>query len=106
LQTVCFWLIAKDGNRSMTLTNTSKPATDLSKAQEMTGNIGRLMSRVIWLPRILYVALPYFYIGAGTAALLASLYISDWFWILPHYLLFAAACLHMGILVHQKRHRR
>jgi len=72
----------------------------------MTRNTGRLMSRVIWLPRILYVALPYFYIAAGIAALLASLYISDWFWILPHYLLFAAACLHMGILVHQKRHRR
>ena len=91
----------------MTLTNSSiEPTAELSKTEEMTRDTGRLMSRVVWLPRIIYVALPYFYIVAGIVALLASLYISDWFWILPHYLLFAAACFHMGILVHQKRRRR
>ena len=90
----------------MMLTNSARKPTLLSDTQEMTRDAGQLMSRVIWLPRVLYIALPYFYIAAGIAALLATLYISDWFWILPHYLLFAAACLHMGVLVHRKRHRR
>ena len=96
----------RDGTRSMMLTNTARKPTQLSDTREMTRDAGQLMSRNIWLPRVLYVALPYFYIAAGIAALLATVYISDWFWILPHYLLFAAACLHMGFLVHRKRHRR
>jgi len=50
-------------------------------------------------------ALPFFYIVAGAAALVATLYISDWFWILPHYLLFSTACLHIGFLVFRKRRR-
>jgi hypothetical protein len=95
----------KDGNRSMMLTITARKPAHLSETQEMTRDAGQLMSRTIWLPRALYVAIPYFYIVAGIGALLAALYISDWFWILPHYLLFAAACLHMGILVYRKRHR-
>ena len=64
------------------------------------------MSRKIWLPKLLYNALPYFYIVAGVAALCATLYISNWFWILPHYLLFAAACLHLGLLVYRRRRRK
>ena len=97
---------SKDGTRSMMLTNTARKPTQLSDTQEMTRDAGQLMSRIIWLPKVLYIALPYFYIAAGIVALLATLYISDWFWILPHYLLFAAACLHMGVFVHRKRHRR
>ncbi len=78
----------------------------LGDTHEMTRDAGQFMSRIIWLPRVLYVALPYFYIAAGVTALAATLYISDWFWILPHYFLFAAACLHMGVFVYRKRHRR
>lgn len=89
----------------MMLTNTARKPAHFSETQEMTRDAGRLMSRTIWLPKVLYTALPYFYIVAGIGALLATLYISDWFWILPHYLLFSAACLHLGILVYRKRHR-
>jgi len=78
----------------------------LSDTQEVTRDAGRLMTRKIWLPKALYNILPYFYLIAGVAALSATLYISDWFWVLPHYLLFAGACLHMGILVYRRRHRR
>jgi len=49
--------------------------------------------------------LPYFYLVAGIAAFLATLYISNWLWVLPHYLLFSAACLHLGVLVLRKRSR-
>ena len=49
--------------------------------------------------------LPYFYLGAGLAAFFATLYISDWFWILPHYLLFSGACIHLGVTVYRRRNR-
>lgn len=78
------------------------PLTDTQQAARETGKI---LTRKLWIPRILYAALPLFYILSGIAALLATLYISDWFWILPHYLLFSAACVHMGVLVHRRRQR-
>jgi len=90
----------------MLFSNTANESAHLSETQEITGDTGKLMSRKIWLPKLLYNALPYFYIVAGVAALLATLYISNWYWILPHYLLFGAACLHMGLLVYKRRHRR
>jgi len=90
----------------MTFSNTAVKPGHLSETQEITRNTGQLMSRKIWLPKALYNALPYFYLIAGVLALLATVYISDWFWVLPHYLLFAVACLHMGGLVYRRRHRR
>jgi Flp pilus assembly protein TadB len=86
--------------------NTAGKPGLLTDTQEITRNPGSLMARRIWLPKALYAALPYFYLLAGLAALLATLYISNWYWILPHYLLFAGACLHMSILVYRRRHRR
>ena len=83
----------------------SKPV-GLSDTQRVAHNTGNLISKKIWLPKILYAALPYFYLFAGFAALLTTLYISNWLWILPHYLLFSAACLHMGVLIYRRRHRR
>lgn len=64
-----------------------------------------VLSRKIWLPRFVYDALPYFYLVAGLAALMATLYISEWFWVLPHYLLFSAACVHLALIVFLRRHR-
>jgi len=90
----------------MMLTNTARKPGNLTETQNMPRDAGHLMSRKIWLPKALYAALPFFYIVAGIAAMAATLYISDWFWILPHYLLFSAASLHMGILVLRKRRRR
>ena len=85
--------------------NTTKPAANLSETQQVTRDTGKLLSKKIWIPKSLYAALPYFYIGAGIAALLATFYIGNWFWILPHYLFFAAACLHMGIMIYRRRAR-
>lgn len=58
----------------------------------------------IWLPKVVYDSMPWFYLIAGVAALMATLYISQWFWILPHYLLFSIGCLHLGALVFRRRH--
>ena len=89
----------------MIFSNTANESVHLSETQEITRDAGKLMSRKIWLPKFLYNALPYFYLIAGISALFATVYISNWYWILPHYLLFAAACLHMGMLVYRRRHR-
>ncbi len=65
----------------------------------------RLITRKLWLPKLLYSALPWFYVGSGIAAFLATMYISEWFWILPHYLLFSVACVHLGLFVYRRRRR-
>ena len=87
----------------MIFSNTAGKPVNLSETQQVTRDAGKLMTRKIWLPKALYTILPYFYVVSGCAALLATLYISDWFWVLPHYLLFAGACLHMGGLVYRRR---
>ncbi len=85
------------------LTKTAPKHLDLSSTQEVTRRAGNLASRKIWLPKLLYDCLPYFYLTAGFAAFFATLYISDWFWVLPHYILFSAACLHLSWAVYRKR---
>ena len=64
----------------------------LSDTQQVARDTGELLTRKLWIPKALYAALPFFYILSGIVALLATLYISDWFWVLPHYLLCSAAC--------------
>ena len=87
------------------LTGAASEPPNLTNTRELCRGAGSFVSRKIWLPRALYVAIPYFYIVAGLAAFLATLYINTWLWILPHYLLFSAACLHIGILILRRRMR-
>ena len=87
----------------------SRPAPNslnLSATQVLSRNAGKLATRKIWLPKFLYDCLPWFYLAAGICALLATVYISDWFWVLPHYLIFSAACLHLAAAVYRRRSRR
>lgn len=79
-----------------------KPA-NLSETQQVTRDAGNLVTRKIWLPKLLYDVLPYFYLTSGFVAFFATLYISEWFWVLPHYILFSAACIHLGIAVYRRR---
>ena len=80
--------------------------SNFSALQDMTRSAGTLLTRKIWLPKLAYDALPYFYLTAGFAAFFATLYITDWFWVLPHYLLFSAAIFHLAFAVIGKRTRR
>jgi len=89
----------------MLFSNVAQKSAQLSETQQVTRSTGRLMTRKVWLPKTLYNALPGFYLIAGVCALLATIYISGWAWVLPHYLLFSIACLHMGILVYRRRHK-
>ena len=85
-------------------TATGKEAS-LTNTRENKRRAGNIASRKIWLPKLLYDVLPYFYLCSGIVAFLTTLYISEWFWVLPHYLLFSVACLHLGVFVHRRRRR-
>ena len=85
------------------LTQAEPQRMDLGANQEDSYEPEGLLQKKIWLPKLVYDCLPYFYLTAGFAALFATLYISEWFWILPHYLLFSAACLHLGFAIRSRR---
>ncbi len=86
------------------LSSAARKPIILSESQHLTRDTGKLAAKKIWLPKLLYDALPYFYLTSGFAAFFATLYISEWFWVLPHYLLFSAACFHLGYIVYRHRH--
>ncbi len=69
--------------------------------------IRRLLTRKIWLPALLYEGLPYFYALAGALAIASTLFVSDWYWVLPYCWLMGLACLHGAIYVWRiRRHYR
>ena len=89
----------------MILGNATKPTSSLSDTQQVARETGSLLAQKIWLPKLLYAVLPWFYLAAGVLALVATMYIGHWSWILPHYLIFSVACLHMGFLIYRRRQR-
>ena len=68
--------------------NAAGKATPGSDFAEYGRSLAFFLRRRVWLPRLLYAALPYFYVLSGLAAFLATVYITEWFWVLPHYVLF------------------
>lgn len=72
---------------------------DFSKADNTAQKSANENGPGLWLRELLVESLPYFYLTAGFAAFYATLYITDWFWILPHYLVFLAAALHIAFLL-------
>ncbi|HZW58940.1 MAG TPA: hypothetical protein VFE85_01495 [Woeseiaceae bacterium] len=83
--------------------NAAFKSSDLFSTSAFLRKAGLLATQKVWLPKLLYDCLPYFYLTAGFAAFFATLYISEWFWVLPHYLLFSGACLHLAYLVTRRR---
>ena len=90
----------------MMLSTAAGKATTYTAPRHARRKKDSLIGRKIWLPKLLYDALPYFYLGSGLAAFFATIYITEWFWILPHYVLFSFVCFHLGILVYRRRHRK
>lgn len=88
------------------LSKTAPDEIKLYVARDVPRKPGSLLTRKIWLPRLVYDCLPYFYLTAGFVAFFATLYISEWFWVLPHYLLFSAACVHLAFAVYGRRRKR
>lgn len=87
------------------LSTTAGKSLDPMDTQAADRTTGSVVTQKIWLPKFLYNALPFFYLGSGILAFLATLYVSAWFWVLPHYLLFSAACLHLGLVIFRRRLR-
>jgi fatty acid desaturase len=85
------------------LTKANRQDTDYSAARKTSSGVKAFLKQKIWLPKFLYDGLPWFYLTAGVAALWASVYISAWFWVLPYYVLFSAACFHLGLIVIRRR---
>ena len=83
--------------------STADKPIDIRDKRKVADQAGGLATRKIWLPKLLYDALPYFYMTAGFTAFFATLYISEWFWVLPHYLLFSAACVHLAVVIFRRR---
>lgn len=81
-----------------------KPAS-LADTTRFESRRNNFAARKIWIPKLVYDALPWFYVASGIAAFLATLYISEWFWVLPHYILFSVACVHLGAYVFSRRRR-
>jgi len=88
------------------LTQAEPQQMDIGANQDDLQEAESLLEKKIWLPKLIYDCLPYFYLTAGFAAFFATLYISEWFWILPHYLLFSAACVHLGLAIRRRRQRK
>lgn len=88
------------------LSTAARKATTQSNTRPIGREKSSLASRRIWLPKLIYDALPYFYLASGLGAFFATLYVSEWFWVLPHYVLFSFVCLHLGIIVYRRRHRK
>lgn len=65
-----------------------------------------LLTRRLWLPRPVYAAIPWIYLGAGTTSLVGGLYLPDWAWTFPYLMLLGLACLHVGITIASMRHSR
>lgn len=85
------------------LSTTARVSRDAIDTQAIDRKTGNVVARKIWLPKVIYDSLPFFYLVSGVLAFLATLYVSAWFWIVPHYLLFAAACIHLGFVIMRRR---
>ena len=87
------------------VTRAAPKQVDPGATQNLTRSLEKLATKKIWLPKLLYDSLPYFYLVAGMTAFFAALYISEWFWVVPQYILFSAACLHLAFAVFRRRRK-
>lgn len=70
-----------------------------------TMRLRRLLLKRVWLPRIIYEALPFIYVCFGLVALAAALWTPGWTWIVPWAIVFGLAALHLGLGIAGLRHR-
>jgi hypothetical protein len=65
-----------------------------------------LLLKPVWLPPGIYAALPWLYLGTGSAALLGGLYLPDTSWYLPYLALVGVALLRAATAIAAARRRR
>lgn len=69
------------------------------------GRLGRLLLQPLWLPARAYAAVPWIYLGTGSAALAGGLYLPDGSWYLPYLVLGGLALLRVAIGIARMRQR-
>lgn len=76
-------------------------------APARAGTSGRRAFRRVWLPPVVYAAMPWIYCGLGAAALLSGLFLPHPGWLAPYLLLMAVTALHGGLwfLMLRRRYR-
>jgi hypothetical protein len=76
-------------------------------ASARAGPSGRKAFRRVWLPTVLYEAVPWVYCSLGAAALLSGLFLPHPGWLAAYLLLVAVTALHAGlwVLMLRRRHR-
>ncbi len=79
--------------------------TDFAASSALERTSTHFINKKVWLPLAVYNALPYFYLVAGIAALIATIHVGSWYWVIPHTVLFAAVCIHIAILILRRRHQ-
>lgn len=65
----------------------------------------RILHRRLWLPRTLYAAIPWIYLGAGAGSLLGGLFLPETAWIVPYLILLGLVLSHAAASVASMRHR-
>lgn len=66
---------------------------------------GRILLRPLWLPARAYAAVPWIYLGTGSAALAGGLYLPDDSWYLPYLALGGLALLRTAVGIARMRRR-
>jgi hypothetical protein len=79
--------------------NRAVPASHHETRISFAQQIRVSLLRKLWLPRLLYEALPYLYLVIGMAALASAVYVPGSGWILPYAILFAVICLHASLAI-------
>jgi len=65
----------------------------------MRQRVWQFLNRKIWLPNSIYSCLPYLYLGFGTYAIGAALFMTHWSWIVPYFMIMGIGCLHTGMVI-------
>ena len=81
-------------------------STECATRSAIGRDLEKTLLRKIWLPKLLYDAVPWFYCAAGTLALLSASYSGGWLQVRPHALILPVFCLHPGVWVLVKPLRR
>ncbi|MDP6436476.1 MAG: hypothetical protein QF790_00430 [Gammaproteobacteria bacterium] len=81
----------------------SDPSNEL--ARPIAGKPRSPLFRKVWLPKSLYTALPFLYIGLGLYATGSALLLGHWSWIAPYIIIFGIILLHGGTIIMAKRWR-
>ena len=72
----------------------------------LAGTLGAFLLQSLWLPAGAYAAVPWIYLGTGSAALLGGLYLLEDDWYLPYLALGGVGLLRTAVGIAAMRQRR